>query len=141
MVAGSGAARRASVAHEAAENCRTSSRARCLEWPLVCAKLAGRGSLGVARWSRIHGDAPCATLADHCRCCCATTPHAGHAPATQEAAEEALLVERKAPHVGRAMRDCAALVARKICWRRRRCRPAAAPTKLRRCRDGWSDFV
>ncbi|KZV28091.1 hypothetical protein F511_28362 [Dorcoceras hygrometricum] len=88
----------------------------CLEWPLLCAKLAGRGSLSVAHWSRIHGDAPCATLADHCRCCCATTPRAGRATAAQEAAEEALLVERKAPHVGRAMRDCAALVARKIRW-------------------------
>ncbi|KZV55335.1 hypothetical protein F511_43657 [Dorcoceras hygrometricum] len=81
--------------------------------PMMCAKLAGRGSLGVARWSRIHGDAPCTTLADHSRCCCATTPSAGRAPTAQDAAEETLLVGRKAPHIGRAMRDCAALVARK----------------------------
>ncbi|KZV54280.1 hypothetical protein F511_24336 [Dorcoceras hygrometricum] len=37
-----------------------------------CAPLLASGCA-----TRTCGDAPCAKLADHCRCCCTTTPHAG----------------------------------------------------------------
>ncbi|KZV43775.1 hypothetical protein F511_39520 [Dorcoceras hygrometricum] len=59
MVAGSGAARRASVAHEAAENCRSSSRARCS----LAAQLRCAGRTIGARWTAT-GLEGCALAAD-----------------------------------------------------------------------------
>ncbi|KZV25852.1 hypothetical protein F511_29129 [Dorcoceras hygrometricum] len=53
--------------------------------------------------------------------------HAWHRPLVEH-------VRHTMAHVGRAMRDCAALVARKIVDGGRR------PASLRRCRDGWSNF-